>query len=355
MALRDQPYLPLYVRDYLTDEKLNECSAATQGVYIKLMCLMHKSEEYGTILLEQKYKQTDNQIKNFASKLGRHLLFTETEIYDALSELIANKVITLDDDKLLQKRMIKDNQLSLIRSKVGEKGGKKTQFAKAKLKANTENENENENEFVFKEEGGMGGDEPGEPEPAITPDIDEQVTELWQLRGGKPSTYEMDLTQSLIKRYDFQKLKKAFSQGKYIKNFKSFVDKLDQGNFRPDIHAHFEESEGILKEFNEAFLESRGMELIIPDIDKELNAIDKLVQEYKNKNPGNEAMVKTDVLAFMNASLTITEEENQFIFSGISPVFIANQANQIRARLKSKNERISKIRQTITADEYDKF
>ena len=47
MALRDQPYIPLYVQDFMTDEKLNECSAATTEVYIRLMCVMHKSEKIG--------------------------------------------------------------------------------------------------------------------------------------------------------------------------------------------------------------------------------------------------------------------------------------------------------------------
>ena len=46
MSLRNQPYIPLYVQDFMTDERLNECSAAANGVYIRLMCLMHKSEEY---------------------------------------------------------------------------------------------------------------------------------------------------------------------------------------------------------------------------------------------------------------------------------------------------------------------
>jgi len=55
MALRDQPYLPLYVQDIMTDEKLNECSAASHGIYIKgIMCLMHKSETYGKIMLKHK-------------------------------------------------------------------------------------------------------------------------------------------------------------------------------------------------------------------------------------------------------------------------------------------------------------
>ena len=64
MALRNQPYFPLYVQDFMTDEKLNECSAKANGIYIRLMCIMHKSEEYGTILLKQKYKQNESKSEN---------------------------------------------------------------------------------------------------------------------------------------------------------------------------------------------------------------------------------------------------------------------------------------------------
>lgn len=73
MALRDQPYLPLYIQDFLTDEKLAECSAESTGVYIRLMCLFHKSDTYGKILLKQKYKQSDKQILNFASQVAKNL------------------------------------------------------------------------------------------------------------------------------------------------------------------------------------------------------------------------------------------------------------------------------------------
>jgi uncharacterized protein YdaU (DUF1376 family) len=68
MALRNQPYIPLYVQDFLTDEKLIECSAQSTGVYIRLMCIMHKSEDYGKILLKQKDKQSDKQIKKILQK-----------------------------------------------------------------------------------------------------------------------------------------------------------------------------------------------------------------------------------------------------------------------------------------------
>lgn len=158
MALRDQPYIPLYVQDYLTDEKLNECSAATQGIYIKIMCLMHKSDKYGYILLKQKDKQTPNQIKNFASKLVKHLPFEKGEIENALTELLEEEVLHMEGDKIYQKRMVKDNELSLKRSIAGKKGGDKNKFALANSQANNkaktedENEDENENENEYKNE-----------------------------------------------------------------------------------------------------------------------------------------------------------------------------------------------------------
>lgn len=153
MSLRNQPYFPLYIQDYLTDEKLNECSASSQGIYVKILCIMHKSSEYGKILLKQKDKQSDNQILNFAYKLVKHLTFSESEISIALEELISEKVIFIEGDKLCQKRMIRDNDLSIKRSKAGKKGGKSTQknknFAKAKVEANSEYEYENENEVIY--------------------------------------------------------------------------------------------------------------------------------------------------------------------------------------------------------------
>jgi hypothetical protein len=153
MALRDQPYLPLYVQDFLTDERLMECSASSTGVYIKIMCIMHKSEEYGTILLKQKDKQSTNPVLNFGLKLAKYLPFSSGEINIALNELITEGVLTLDGDKLFQKRMVHDNEVSDKRAEAGREGGLKTQSAKAKKKAsvkakskaNTEYENENEN------------------------------------------------------------------------------------------------------------------------------------------------------------------------------------------------------------------
>jgi hypothetical protein len=151
MALRDQPYIPLYIQDIMTDEKLNECCAATHGIYIKgILCLMHKSEQYGKILLKQKYKQTESISRNFALMLVKHLPYSEAEIEKAIDELIREKVCYFEDDYICQKRMIKDNAISEARSDAGKKGGGNPNFVsklvKTKIQTKHEYENENVNE-----------------------------------------------------------------------------------------------------------------------------------------------------------------------------------------------------------------
>jgi len=153
MALRDQPYLPLYIQDFLTDEKLIECSAETTGVYIRLMCILHKQKEYGVLLLKQSLKQGVFTCLDFACMLDRSMPYKENIIDCALKELLLHDVIQLEGSKLLQKRMIKDNDISLKRCSAGSKGGKSTQLAKANVKANSENESESEseNEVIVKD------------------------------------------------------------------------------------------------------------------------------------------------------------------------------------------------------------
>ena len=158
------PYLPLYVQDFLTDEKLIECSAESTGVYIRLLCIMHKAQEYGTILLKQKDKQNGSTLFNFASKLSKQMPWDTATILRGLEELVSEGVVTIEGDKLYQKRMVKDGKVSDARASAGKKGGQKSRqkieeaassssfasgfasdFAQAKIQANTENENDNYN------------------------------------------------------------------------------------------------------------------------------------------------------------------------------------------------------------------
>ena len=158
------PYLPLYVQDFLTDEKLIECSAESTGVYIRLLCIMHKAQEYGTILLKQKDKQNGSTLLDFASKLSKQMPWDTATILRGLTELVSEGVITIEGDTLFQNRMVKDGKVSDARASAGKKGGQKSRqkikeaassssfasrfasdFAQAKIQANSENENDNDN------------------------------------------------------------------------------------------------------------------------------------------------------------------------------------------------------------------
>lgn len=179
MALTNQPYLPLYVDDWMNNNKLKMCSPAAHGIMISIMCIMHKEITYGKILLKQKFKQTDKQIKNFALQVAKLSAFDFTEIENAFGELINEGVLTIEGDELICPRMVKDFEISEKRAKAGKNGGttnKNKNFAYTKPEANTEakeeanieantqanavNVNEyvivNENEDVITEEGGMG-------------------------------------------------------------------------------------------------------------------------------------------------------------------------------------------------------
>ena len=160
MSLQNSPYLPLYVKDFMSDEKLAECSASANGVYIRLMCMLHKSDSYGKIILKEKYKTNSNACMNFASMLARHMPYTVEDIHDGLTELLDNEVVYIEGDYLFQPRMVKDGEISEKRAVAGKKGGEKTfclSKTESKIEANTKIEEDVEkdkevNKFSFLKE-----------------------------------------------------------------------------------------------------------------------------------------------------------------------------------------------------------
>ncbi len=131
-ALRKLPYIPLYVNDFSCDEKLRMCSASAVGVYIFLMCVLHKSETYGVLTLQKfrKNNKTDNKpittqeslLYEFAELLRRQTPFSVEEIKDALEELVFYRVVAIEGKTLYQPRMKKDGEKSEKRGRAGEAG-----------------------------------------------------------------------------------------------------------------------------------------------------------------------------------------------------------------------------------------
>ena len=94
--------------------------------------------------------------------LLRQMPYMMSEIQDGLEELLDNKIIEIDGDYLLQKRMVKDGELSEKRAVAGKKGGKKSLgFCSSKTQsktrskniskseANSEDENENDIDIEY--------------------------------------------------------------------------------------------------------------------------------------------------------------------------------------------------------------
>lgn len=214
MALRNQPYLPLYVQDFLTDEKLIECSAESTGVYIRLMCILHKSDTYGCILLKQKDKQNDNNVKNFALKLAKQMPYDISTIERSLEELIEEKVLILEDDTLYQKRMKKDGILSDIRAEAGKKGANRKNakdFAKANDEAKelANNEANSENEYEYEDE--------IDTEIITDKEIIKGIIDYLNIKTNSHYKYSTEKTRKLIKT----RLNDNFT----IDDFKTVIDK----------------------------------------------------------------------------------------------------------------------------------
>lgn len=236
MALRNQPYFPLYVDDYLTDEKLNLCSASAQGVYIKILCILHKQDEYGKLLLKQKDKHLPEICLNFAYKLARLLPFTEDIIHSALIELLEEKVLYIENDYLCQKRMIKDEIVSKKRAESGSKGGKKTQFALASALAKSEanSVNEYEDEDVNKDK--------------IKTKNKDKMTEshfekFWQTypkkEGKKPTRIkflklDVELFETIMYALEWQTQSKKWQDG-FIPNPETYINQERWNDEKPNI------------------------------------------------------------------------------------------------------------------------
>jgi len=226
MALRNQPYIKMFPKDWLSDEKLKECNAESHGVYFNVMLLMHQSQKYGVILLKQKYKQDSSKVKNFATQFAQQLSFSAEEIERGLTQLINEDVLQLNGERLSQKRMVKDGKLSDTRAEAGSKGGTSKAendknardfangFAKAKNVANydyeyvPDNDNENDNKNRLN----------GVAEIAS---LAREIVEYLNQKAGTRYQSKTKATQ--------QKIKARINEGYTLDDFKTVIDKkVDQ-------------------------------------------------------------------------------------------------------------------------------
>ncbi len=129
-----RPSLQLYVDDWLSEPGLQACSLAAQGLWIRMICYMHKAQIRGTL------KANAKQIK--ARMLARLVGETEEMITRLLAELEDAHIFSrLPDGTIYCRRMYrqaqKEREISRVRSEAGKLGGRPPKSkAESKSKAN---------------------------------------------------------------------------------------------------------------------------------------------------------------------------------------------------------------------------
>ena len=191
----------------MSDERLSFCSLGAVGLFFRLICIMHLSEQYGYYLINKNSLKNlarfskNKAVQSFAEKgifesskelfddesdtllnvlstqLSKSISQPKNSVRKALNELIDAGILVLTDNGFYQPEMVKMDELSQKKSISGKKGAVATHgknnkkekmcskgsedsddsfansFAMAKTLANSENEieienaNENENEI----------------------------------------------------------------------------------------------------------------------------------------------------------------------------------------------------------------
>src|SRR5262245_22950675 len=114
------PWLKFFPGDWLADEKLRLCSLPARGLWIDLLCVMHKSEPRGMLQQSSGKPFTADQIARIAG-------CTKAEADQLLRELIEAGVASKNGAGVVfSRRIVRDESLREARSKAGSKGGKVT-------------------------------------------------------------------------------------------------------------------------------------------------------------------------------------------------------------------------------------
>lgn len=146
MSRGKQPYIPLYIGDWIQD---TDClSIDAEGAWLRVVFKCWKNNGVFSATLEVFARVCKVDTQKFASIL---LEWKTNDICDIVHG--DNGIVTV-----MSRRIRRDKEISAIRSETGSKGGSKTQAkgkanSQAKTKQNTDNDIDNENDTnVFKNE-----------------------------------------------------------------------------------------------------------------------------------------------------------------------------------------------------------
>lgn len=138
------PALHFYPGDWKKDLGVQSLEFVDRAVWFELLMLMHESEERGVLVLNGKPMTVET--------IARLINLDKQTLSKSLATIKEHGVCSVREDGAITcRRMLRDEEISLIRSDAGSKGGnpnllnQNSSKTKPKRKQNTEDESVNEN------------------------------------------------------------------------------------------------------------------------------------------------------------------------------------------------------------------
>lgn len=129
MTDRNKPWMKFFPTDWQADPALGSCSLAARGLWQEMLCIMHKAEPYGHLLVKGK----PPSVKTIASLVRS----TEAEVLPLLQELEREDVFSRKRNGVIfSRRMERDEMRSRKNRDNGKMGGNPT-LSKDKGKNNS--------------------------------------------------------------------------------------------------------------------------------------------------------------------------------------------------------------------------
>jgi len=120
-----RPAFQFYPADWKADDALMSCSAAAQGLWIYMLCVMHYSDPYGHLVTRGGEAMPSKQL----AKLAR---LTWEQVDELLDELADARVFSMTAQGVIfSRRMVADYEVYLERSSSGRRGGRSSRQATA--------------------------------------------------------------------------------------------------------------------------------------------------------------------------------------------------------------------------------
>jgi hypothetical protein len=131
MKQPSKPWMKFYPSDWQSDPALRMCSLAARGFWIECMVIMHKSDDYGMLLINGK--------KPSNSQLGILVGASENEVKELLLDLENSGVFSINRNGVIySRRMVRDEIKSRKNRDNGKLGGNPS-LSKQTIKTQSDN------------------------------------------------------------------------------------------------------------------------------------------------------------------------------------------------------------------------